>query len=103
MPTKNVRITGHFEEFIAAEIEAGRYHDESEVLYAGLRLLEQQKHEDEQRLTRLKALAAEGFSQLDQGLGIRLNGVREITDFIERTGSGVRERAKVAENVAPNE
>lgn len=90
MPTRNINLTDHFDQFVAGEIEAGRYRNASEVLRAGLRLLEQQKQEDEQRLARLRALAQEGFSQLDQGLGTRLNGLNEITDFIEQISNDVR-------------
>jgi hypothetical protein len=61
---------------------------------AGLRLLERQAREDEQRLVRLRALAAEGIAELDAGLGIRLNGKKEIAEFIDRIGREVSEQAK---------
>jgi antitoxin ParD1/3/4 len=90
MPTRNINLTEHFDQFVTAEIESGRYSNASEVLRAGLRLLERQKEEDEQRLERLRALAQEGFSQLDQGLGIRLNGREEIAAFMDQISEEVR-------------
>ena len=91
MPTRNVNLTDHFDAFIAAEIESGRYSNASEVMRAGLRLLEQHAAEHQQRIERLRALAAEGFSQLDQGLGIELEGREHIEQFIAKLGQQARE------------
>jgi antitoxin ParD1/3/4 len=90
MPTRNVNLTDHFDAFIANEIEAGRFSNASEVMRAGLRLLEQQAEEQRQRIERLRLLAAEGFSQLDQGLGIELAGREEIEQFIGKLGRQAR-------------
>ncbi len=80
-----VRNAG-YDRFVAEEIEAGRYRNASEVMRAGLRLLEQQTRENEQKLSALKALAAEGFTELDQGRGIELDGERQLNAFIARIG-----------------
>ena len=55
---KNTSITlgDHFEEFINAQIEAGRYGNVSEVVRASLRLLE----EHEQRVEALRLALQEG-------------------------------------------
>ena len=55
---RNTSITlgPHFDDFIAAQIEDGRYGSASEVVRAGLRLLE----ETEGRLERLRRLLDEG-------------------------------------------
>jgi antitoxin ParD1/3/4 len=76
MPTKNVNLTEHYSEFLDHLIASGRYKNASDVLRAGLRLLEQRTTEDEQRLAVLRNLAAEGFEQIDQGQGIELPGLR---------------------------
>jgi antitoxin ParD1/3/4 len=86
MPTRNVNLTDHFDHFVAKEIDAGRYRNASEVMRAGLRLLEQQTREESQRLATLKSLAAEGFKQLDQGEGIELKDRKQLASFIARLG-----------------
>ncbi len=100
MPTRNVNLTDHLDAFIAQEIGAGRFLNASEVMRAGLRLLEQQTREDEQTLAALRSLAAEGFQQLDQGQGVELNGRRQLAAFVSRTGrraaKSVERRAKGA-------
>ena len=53
---------------------------------AGLRLLEQQAKEDEQKLAVLRGLTAEGFASLDRGQGVLLEGERQLADFIGKIG-----------------
>jgi len=55
---RNTSITlgSHFDEFITAQVENGRYGSASEVVRAGLRLLE----ENEGKIERLRRLLEEG-------------------------------------------
>ena len=43
MPTRNVNLTDHFDNFIQARIKSGRFSNASEVVREGLRLLEQRE------------------------------------------------------------
>lgn len=60
---KSVAIGDHFEKFIAEQVAAGRYNNDSEVVRAGLRLLE----EHELKLRELRALIDEGDRALAAG------------------------------------
>jgi antitoxin ParD1/3/4 len=86
MPTRNVNLTDHYDEFVAEQITSGRYRNASEVMRDGLRLLEQQVLEERQKLALLQRLASAGFEQLDQGRGTELQGRQEIDDFLRRIG-----------------
>jgi antitoxin ParD1/3/4 len=59
MPTRNINLTDHYDQFVPNEIAVGRYKSASEVLRAGLRLLEQQAREAEQRLAVVCEMTAE--------------------------------------------
>ena len=61
MKTTSVALGNYFEDFIKTQIAQGRYNNASEVIRAGLRLLE----EDESQLMALKSAIDEG---LDSGV-----------------------------------
>jgi antitoxin ParD1/3/4 len=92
MPTRNINLTDHYNHFVESLIASGRYKNASEVLRAGLRLLEQQAMEDEQKLVVLRGLAAEGFDALDRGEGIALEGEQQLTEFIGGIGRQAAKR-----------
>ena len=94
MPTRNINLTEHFDQFVEKEIKAGRYRNVSEVMRAGLRLLEQQAREDRAQLALLRSLASEGFQELDQGKGIKLDSDQELEDFMRGIGRRVSSRVK---------
>ena len=57
MRTTSVALGSYFEDFIKAKISQGRYNNASEVIRAGLRLLE----ENEEQIAALKAAIDEGL------------------------------------------
>lgn len=62
----SISIGEHFEEFIQTRIDEGRYKNVSEVIRAGLRLLE----EEEQKFYTLKKAIQEG---IDSGIAVNFN------------------------------
>jgi antitoxin ParD1/3/4 len=75
MPT-SVALNPHFEQFIRAQIDSGQYNDESEVVRAALRLLEDQQSKQALQLERLRSAIAAGL----QGPGIPAD---EVFDRLE--------------------
>jgi len=65
MPT-SVALSPHFESFVREQVEAGRYNNVSEVVRAGLRLLEDQERLNDLKLAELKRAITAG---LDSGAG----------------------------------
>lgn len=97
MPTRNINLTDRFDKFVAGQVKAGRFHNASEVVRAGLHLLEQQTIEEQQKLALLRSLANEAWNELDQGQGIHIKGREALAAEIERIGkraaASVRRRA----------
>jgi antitoxin ParD1/3/4 len=77
MPSSYV-IGEHFESFIKAQIQQGRYASASEVIRDGLRALEER---EQFRAMKLAALRAEIQKGADSGLGIP---AEEVFDRLER-------------------
>ena len=94
MPTRNVNLTDHYDESVNQLVTSGRFSNASEVMRAGLRLLEGQAQEETAKLALLRWLAAEGFRELDQGQGIVLDDQQQLTDFIGEIGREVAKELK---------
>jgi antitoxin ParD1/3/4 len=94
MPTRNVNLTDHYDQFVESQINSGRYQNASEVMRAGLRLLEQRTREDEEKLTVLRKLVAEGFDELDRGEAIVIEGQEALADFISKIGQRAARRVE---------
>ena len=94
MPTRNVNLTDYYDQFVEQLVTSGRFSNASEVMRAGLRLLEQQAHEDEEKLAALRSLASEAFDELAQGQGTPIDGQEQLTELIGRIGRRAAENAE---------
>ena len=61
MPT-SVALSPHFEAFIREQVTSGRYNNASEVMRAGLRLLEDQQQHQAIQLEVLRTAISEGLA-----------------------------------------
>lgn len=66
MPT-SVALESHFEEFVKKLLQSGRFNNVSEVVRAGLRLLEDEEKLREIRHRELRAAIQEGIDSEDAG------------------------------------
>lgn len=66
MPT-SVALGNHFEEFVKKQLDSGRFNNVSEIVRAGLRLLEDEEKLREIRHKELKAAIQEGIDSEDAG------------------------------------
>jgi len=93
MSTRHINLTDHDEQLVEDLVASGRYNDANEVLRAGLRLLERQRREEEQKLATLRGLAAEAFDALDWDEGATLEGDQPLAAFIGGIGRRAAQRA----------
>ena len=77
MPT-SVALSAHFESFVKQQVTAGRFNNASEVVRAGLRLLEDQEQMQALKLQELRA-AIDAGSQSGPGLD-----ADKVLDRLER-------------------
>ena len=75
----NMSIGSHFEEFIEAPVKNGRFQNASEVVRAGLRLLEDQELERAERAERLAKSINEAFDEPGEDIP-----AEEVFDRLER-------------------
>ena len=93
MPTRNINLTEHFDQFVEHQVYSGRYSNASEIVRAALRLMEEQEREREAKLKALRHAAKQGFDEIDQGQGIVLKGKKAIGRFISEIEGEVRTKA----------
>lgn len=79
---KSVALGEHFERFIADQVARGRFNNESEVVRAGLRLLE----EHELKLKELRALVDEGDRDFAAGRATAVAKPSDLADDIIARG-----------------
>jgi antitoxin ParD1/3/4 len=79
---KSYVVGDHFDSFIARQVEAGRFNNASEVVRAGLRLLED--HEAE--LRRVRDAIAEADDEIARGEGVSYASASELSGDIVKRG-----------------
>jgi len=95
MPTRNVVLSDHQQDFVETLVKSGRYQNASEVLREGLRLIEQRERLEAVKLQALKEAASQGWSDVAAG---RYADVADdqLEDFIGQLGLTAAARAQTA-------
>lgn len=86
MPTRNVVLTDHYEQFIAALVDSGRYQNASEVLREGLRLVESREAEDTLKLQALREAVDKGIGAIDRGDYTEFTDTASLKAHLETLG-----------------
>lgn len=81
MKTTSVALGTYFENFVRTKVEQGRYNNASEVIRAGLRLLE----ENESHLHELRMAIADG---MNSGLAMDFNPQEHLKSLKEKRANG---------------
>ena len=81
MKTTSVALGTYFEDFVRMKVEQGRYNNASEVIRAGLRLLE----ENENHLQELKMAIADGMTS---GSAVDFNSQEHLKSLKEKRANG---------------
>ncbi len=82
MPTRNINLTDHFDQFIETRVTSGRFSNASEVVREGLRLLEQDEQENRAKLEWLRTAVKQGIDEIDRGEGIEFGSIGDLGKFI---------------------
>jgi antitoxin ParD1/3/4 len=78
MPTRNISLPETLDRFVEDALKSGRYDNASEVVRAGLRLLEQEERVNQEKFAWLKAAIAEGIASGVAPVGSRERVHRHI-------------------------
>jgi len=95
MPTRNVVLSEHQQDFVETLVQSGRYQNASEVLREGLRLIEERERIQAAKLKALKQAARKGWDDITAG---RYTDVADnkLKDFIGQLGRQAARRAQAA-------
>ena len=83
MPTRNVVLTDHQAHLIDSLVNSGRFQNASEVLRAGLRLVEREEAEAQARLQALRDAASAGISDVDAGRLHNFPSAQALGDYLD--------------------
>lgn len=91
MPTRSISLTDHHDAFIENRVSTGDYQDASDVVRAGLRLLEQSEQEYQLKLERLREAVRIGQEAYERGEYEEVD-VADLPRYLARLAGSERER-----------
>ncbi len=93
MPTRNINLTEHLDQFVERQVSSGRYSNASEIVREALRLLEEEEQVRQAKLKALRQVAKQGLQEIDQGQGIVLKGKKAVKQFVKDIEAGITSKA----------
>ena len=87
----NVSLTQELEEFVRRKVESGRYSSATEVISAGIRLLEREDEFGDARVAAIRARAEEGIAQAERG---ELGDGEEAVARVKKRAAAKRRRTR---------
>ena len=83
MPTRNINLTEHFDTFVQTQLESGHYKNASEVIRAGLSLLERADRVEEAKLKALQQANAIGLASFEAGNFTEIKDRTDLASFFQ--------------------
>ena len=96
MPTRNVVLTENQEQLVQSLVESGRYQNASEVIRAGLRLIERREAEDAAKLDALRTAAATGIAAIESGAYREFREPGSLQTYLSEISDGMVETRRPA-------
>ena len=84
MPTRNVHLTEHFDNFIEDGVRSGLFSNASEVVREGLRLLQQRQEEEKAKLDWLRGAIQHGIDAAERGEYTLLPSADAATAYLHK-------------------
>jgi antitoxin ParD1/3/4 len=100
MPTRNINLTKRNSTFITRSVSNGEFQNASEVVRAGLRLLEQSQREDNAKLELLRRAVKVGILELENDKKVLVRDSelsRLIRDLGKTASKKIVSKAKVVQ------
>lgn len=79
MPTRKVDLTERLDSFVTRLVTSGEYANASEVVMAGLRLIEERQKEQRKKLRWLRQAAAVGIREIENGQSTTIRSREELS------------------------
>lgn len=83
MPIRSINLTEHFDSFVQTQLESGQYKNASEVIRAGLSLLERADRAEDAKLRALREANAIGLASFEQGDFTEIKDSAELARFFQ--------------------
>lgn len=88
MATRNISLTEMLDRFVEDRVESGAYQNASEVVRAGLRLLQEQTDAHQAKLARLRAAIQVGLDEIERGEAVEVDDVEAWIDGLRTELNG---------------